>query len=146
MYEHGPGNVADWIAEAYEDSAHRLQEDFELAFGRARGWRDGVRWATEELVATLATDPARARFGYVEVMRAGVELRERRERVRQRSIDLFLREYVARHGAARMSQGKIELACNTIIHAIASHAAADKMGELPGAMDAMLLVAGACEL
>lgn len=104
-----------------------------------------MRWATEGLVRTLVRDPARARFGYVEVMLGGDRLRMLRETVRHDSIHLFVREYRARHGADGFSLGKIDLACNVIIHSIATHAREDRMSELPAALDAMLVAVGACE-
>ena len=140
---HGPRSAEGWIALAYADATQRLQADFEADFSAGRSWSDGLRRATDRLVATLAADSAQARFCYVEVMRGDQTLRELREVVRRRSIDLFIHQYVARHGTAEAPLVKLELACNSIIYTIATHAQQGRTAELPDALDAMLLAAGA---
>ena len=140
--EHGPGSAAGWLAATYVGVAKDLQRNFAIDFAPARTWHDGVRWATEGLVRTLAEDPALARFCYVEVLNAGNGLRLIRERVRRDSIGLFEREYVARHGAEAVPHGRLELSCNVIIYAISEHAREGRAAELPAALDAMLVAAG----
>lgn len=142
---HGPGSAPGWIAVAYAHATRRLQADFEADFAAGSSWSDGLRQATDHLVATLAGDSAQARFCYVEVMRGDRALRELREAVRRRSIDLFTRQYVERHGSRAVPEVKLELACNSIIHAIGTHAQEGRVEVLPDALDAMLLAAGSCE-
>jgi hypothetical protein len=142
---HGPGSARGWVAVAYAHATRQLQSDFEEDFNSGASWTDGLRLATEGLVATLADDSAQARFCYVEVMRGDKTMRELREAVRRRSIDLFTRQYLDRHGNRTVPEIKLELACNSIIHVISTHAREGRVAELPDALDAMLLPAGACE-
>jgi hypothetical protein len=142
---HGPGTIPGWIASAYEQSAQDLQTCFEVDLMGGASWADGLRRATQHLVWTLTRDPDRARFCYVEVLRGEPALRAHREAVRRRSIELFTREYAHRHGTERLPSVKLELACNSIIHTIATHASQGRVSELPKAVDAMLVAAGACE-
>jgi hypothetical protein len=143
--KHGPGSAKGWVAVAYASATRRLQADFEEQFNSGASWTDGLRRATEGLVSTLADDSAQARFCYVEVMRGDSTMRELREVVRRRSIELFTRQYLDRHGDGTVPEVKLELACNSIIHVIATHAREGRVAELPDALDAMLLPAGACE-
>jgi hypothetical protein len=143
--QHGPGSVAGWIASAYAQATDGLQTEFENDFAAGSSWNDGLRLATDRLVSTLADDPARARFCYVEILRGDQRLRAQREAVRHRSIELFTRQYEARHGGGELPHVKLELACNSIIHVISTHAREGRVSELPDALDAMLLAAGAWE-
>jgi hypothetical protein len=140
---HGPGSVAGWVADAYRESTQGLQRDFELDLMPARTWADGVRWATEGLVRTLISDPERARFSYVEVLQGDEGLRILREEVRRRSVEIFTRAWVDRHGLDQVAPLKMELACNVIIHAIGSHARDGRMADLAGELDAVFVAAGA---
>ena len=142
---HGPGSATGWIAVAYAHATQQLQADFEADFEAETRWSDGLRRATDHLVTKLAADSAQARFCYVEVMRGDSRLRELREAVRRRSIDLFTNQYIERHGRLNVPEVKLELACNSIIHVIATHAREGRAAELPDAVDGMLLAAGSCE-
>lgn len=142
---HGPGSAKGWVAVAYAHATQQLQSDFETDFAAGGSWGDGLRRATEHLVDTLASDSARARFCYVEVTRGDASMRELREAVRRRSIALFTSQYVERYGTLDVPEIKLELACNSIIHVIATHAREGRTAELPEALDAMLLAAGSWE-
>jgi hypothetical protein len=142
---HGPGSIGGWTIAAYDEATHHLQADFDADFDAGDTWSEGLRLATDHLVTKLAGDTAQARFCYVEVPRGGHELRAQRECVRQRSIDLFTRQYTRRHGSCDVPEVKLELACNAIIHVIASHARDGHATDLPDALEAMLRAARACE-
>ena len=142
---HGPGSAKGWVAVAYAHATRQLQADFEQDFASGASWTEGLRMATEGLLATLADDSAQARFCYVEVMRGDKTLRALREAVRRRSIDVFTRQYLERHGDRSVPEVKLELACNSIIHVISTYAREGRVAELHDALDAMLLPAGACE-
>lgn len=138
---HGPGCASGWLASAYSVAAGSLQAEFELGFAPARRWRDGMQWATESLVRALVADPACARYCFVEAPRAGGELRLLDEQARERWVALVEREYRLREPSAAVPHGRLRLACDTIAHAIASHARSERLHELPSVLDAVVAVA-----
>ena len=126
------------IGAAYLESAAELQSRFVAAFEQQTAWRDGLAAATRTLLETLADDPARARFCYVEVLEGPREVAALREQVRARSVDLFGEQYRARRRADPVPRLHLEVTNGAIIHAIERSARARRTDELPGLADAIV--------
>jgi AcrR family transcriptional regulator len=81
------------LCAAYLESMTDLQDRFATTMSFALSWDDGLDTAVREMLATLAADPARARFLFAEALAGPPALDVLRDRLRERSVRLL----AARH-------------------------------------------------
>jgi AcrR family transcriptional regulator len=87
------GSVHGCLLEAFQRGIDRLYALAEQAFGRGGRWETAFERAIAAVVSEIAAQPGLGRLLYVEaVERGGPEVWRRRDRVRQRFIDLLSRE------------------------------------------------------
>jgi AcrR family transcriptional regulator len=87
------GSVQGCLVEAFQRGMDRLYARAETAFGDAPSWEAAFRDAIRALVGELAATPGLGRVLYVEaVERGGPEVWLRRDRVRQRFVELLAQE------------------------------------------------------
>ncbi len=98
VHAHAHGDVMGVLGAAYLESAGALQRGFAWSWRQAPTPREGLNNAVGWLLTTLAEDPARALFCYVEIIKGGRPLRRLREQVRQGSVGIWTTQYT-RDGA-----------------------------------------------
>jgi hypothetical protein len=110
--------VAACVYDAYDEAAGNLFRVFADAFGDNESWEAAFATATRELFMRVATNPAEARFCFVEALRVDRELRRRCERRRAGIVEYLTGEY--EHGPKRepLSSMQIELLVGASFHAI----------------------------
>lgn len=140
----GDDPVAILVA-AYRESMTALQDRFArtLAFGAS--WEDGLERAVHELLATLAADPARARFLFAEVLGGPAALLVERDALRERSVRLLVARHRRFGGDPELSEDLCERVESVTADAIARACLRRRNASLP-ALAPEILDAGALVL
>ena len=90
FYEHF-GNKEDAFLAAYDELSKRLLEHVEAALQRARSFEEGVNACLEAFLEFVASEPTFAQMCIVEVLSAGPEALERRNRTMRAFAELVER-------------------------------------------------------
>ena len=110
--------VAACVYDAYDEASGNLFRVFADAFGEDQSWEAAFATATRELLVRVATNPAEARFCFVEALRVDRELRRRCERRRAGIVEFLTGEYEHRPCRDPLSSIQIELLVGASFHAI----------------------------
>lgn len=134
-------NALGLIGSAYLHSAGNLQRGFQRAGLRSPSDREGLRHAVGWLLNTLADDPARALFCYVEIVRGSTPLVSLREQIRRSSIEFWSAQHRRSLPSRQLPSSHFELvnsATISLIVARASQGRTDELRELPDAVMALI--------
>jgi AcrR family transcriptional regulator len=107
------------LCAAYLESMTDLQDRFAATLSAAVAWDDGLDRAVRELLATLAADPARARFLFAEALDGPPQLDVLRGRLRERSVRLLSARHRRLGEDPELSRLHCELLEETMANAIA---------------------------
>jgi hypothetical protein len=135
---HAHGDVVGVLGAAYLESAGALQRGFAWSWRQAPAPRDGLHNAVGWLLTTLAEDPARALFCYVEIIKGGRPLMRLREQVRQGSVGIWTTQYRETAPGNRLPTSHFELVNSATISLIAARASQGRTHELRDMPDAVL--------
>ncbi|HEV7493210.1 hypothetical protein [Baekduia sp.] len=135
---HAHGDVTGVLGAAYLESAGALQRGFIWSWRCAPTPRDGLRSAVAWLLTTLAEDPIRALFCYVEIVKGGRPLVRLREQVRQGSVAIWTAQYREMVPDSWLPPSHFELVNSATISLIATRAAQGRTHELRAMSDAVL--------
>lgn len=138
VYEHTRGDVTGVLGAAYLESAGALQRGFAWSWRQAPTPREGLRDAVGWLLTTLAEDPARALFCYVEIVKGGRPLVRLREQVRHGSVGIWTAHYRETAPDSWLPPSHFELVNSATISLIAARAAQGRTHELRDMPDTVL--------
>jgi DNA-binding transcriptional regulator YbjK len=138
------GHAQACLQAAYEELAAEILAGYRAAFATAVSWREGLRAATEQLLARLARDPGEARLLFVEVLRAP-GLRRQRDLARKASVAVFAREHERRRGPEQLADVHFELLQGAMFQLIASEVLAGRAARLQELSDELLTLAAVFE-
>ena len=138
VHEHARGDVTGVLGAAYLESAGALQRGFAWSWRRAPTPHEGLRSAVGWLLTTLAEDPARALFCYVEIVKGGRPLVRLREQVRHGSVGIWTAQYRETSPDSWLPPSHFELVNSATISLIASRAAQGRTHELRDMPDTVL--------
>jgi hypothetical protein len=142
---HRCGEVDACVAAAYREAVEGMQSRFAARLRSAATREDGLRDATEDLLAYLARNSDLAALVAVEVLNGGRELLELRERLRRRSVENVRRELARLDGTAAPPAVQVEMLVATIGHAIARQVTTGQTALLPEMLEPALTLVHACE-
>jgi AcrR family transcriptional regulator len=120
------------LADTYEEVAQSIYDDFAAVLAGEPAWHDALTRAARALLERLAARPAEARLCFVEILHADPELPRRRERRRQRLVDLFVSELGRRRDGAEKLRLQLELLIGAGFQLIAEAVASGETAGLPG--------------
>ncbi|MET0603259.1 MAG: hypothetical protein ABW167_14835 [Baekduia sp.] len=89
---HCPEGAARIVANAYRRASNELFEEYAASFRLADSWPDKLGTGLERLLRRLAHEPAVAHLCFVAPVGGGEELREIRESLRTRYVELLTTE------------------------------------------------------
>jgi hypothetical protein len=135
---HAHGDVVGVLGAAYLESAGALQRGFAWSWRHAPTPREGLQNAVGWLLTTLADDPARALFCYVEILKGGRPLVRLREQVRHGSVGIWTTQYRQTAPDNRLPASHFELVNSATISLIAARASHGRTHELRDMPDAVL--------
>ncbi|MET0601707.1 MAG: hypothetical protein ABW167_06935 [Baekduia sp.] len=138
VHAHAHGDVMGVLGAAYLESAGALQRGFAWSWRQAPTPREGLNTAVSWLLTTLAEDPARALFCYVEIIKGGRPLMRLREQVRQGSVGIWTAQYRETAPGNRLPASHFELVNGATISLIAARASQGRTHELRDMPDAVL--------
>jgi hypothetical protein len=139
---HARGDVTGVLGAAYLESAGALQRGFAWSWRRAPTPHEGLRSAVDWLLTTLADDPARALFCYVEIVKGGRPLMHLREQVRRGSVGIWTTQYRETAPDSRLPPNHFELVNSATISLIATRATQGRTHELRDMPDTVLALIG----
>jgi hypothetical protein len=138
VHAHAHGDVMGVLGASYLESAGALQRGFAWSWRRAPTPRDGLHNAVDWLLTTLAEDPTRALFCYVEIIKGGRPLMRLREQVRHGSVGIWTAQYRETAPDSRLPASHFELVNSATISLIAARASQGRTHELRDMPDAIL--------
>lgn len=138
---HAHGDVTGVLGAAYLESAGALQRGFAWSWRHAPTPREGLHDAVDWLLTTLAEDPARALFCYVEIVKGGRPLMRLREQVRHGSVGIWTTQYRETAPDSWLPPSHFELVNSATISLIAARASqgrTDELRDMPAAVLALI--------
>ncbi len=142
VHVHAHGDITGVLGAAYLESAGALQRGFVWSWRRAPTPREGLRSAVGWLLTTLADDPARTRFCFVEIIKGGRPLSRLREQVRRGSVTIWTTQYRRTAPESRLPPSHFELVTGATISLIAARSAQGRTHELRDLPDTVLALIG----
>ena len=128
---HLAGDVLGVLGAAYLASARGLQGGCQVAYLAAGAPREGVERSVRWLLRTLADDPDRARFSFVEVAQGPAPLVRLREQIRDSSVGLWVIQHASTHPRSRLPRSHFEMMNNATIALIADQVRQGSTDRLP---------------
>jgi hypothetical protein len=135
---HTHGDITGVLGAAYLESAGALQRGFAWSWRRAPAPSEGLRHAVGWLLTTLAEDPVRALYCYVEIIKGGRSLVRLREQVRHGSVGIWTMLYRKTAPDSWLPPSHFEFVNNATISLIATRAAQGRAHELRDMAGAVL--------
>lgn len=129
--KHLAGDILGVLGGAYLESAGGLQRGFHAAYREAATPRAGVESSIRWLLGTLANDPERAMFSYVEIVQGAKPLLQLREQIRRSSAGLWAVQYETNHPRSWLPPSHFEMVNNAAIAIIVDHARRGTTDRLP---------------
>lgn len=134
----GGDDALGLIGSAYLASAGGLQRGFQRAGLDAPNAREGLRHAVGWLLNTLADDPARAAFCYVEIVRGARPLVTLREQIRRGSVGFWSSQHQRSVPGQGLPLEHFELVNSATISLIVTRTAQGRTDELRDLPDAVM--------
>jgi hypothetical protein len=128
---HLAGDVLGLLGAAYLASARALENGCDAAYRAAPTPREGVECSVRWLLRTLADDPDRGLFGFVEVAEGPSALVGLREQIRRSSTGLWMVQHAGNHPRSPLPRSHFEMINNATITLIADHVRQGTTDRLP---------------
>jgi hypothetical protein len=135
---HLADDVLGALGGAYLESARGLQRGLHAAYRVAATPREGAESSVRWLLDTLADDPDRARFTYVDITEGAEPLLLLREQIRRSSAGLWELQYQTSHPRAWLPRSHFETISNAAIAIIGDHVRRDLTDRLPDHFDTVM--------
>jgi AcrR family transcriptional regulator len=130
FYEHFT-NKEDAFLAAYDEISKLLLEHVETALGRAQSFEDGVTGCLEAFLEFVASEPTFAQMCIVEVLSAGPEALERRNKTMRAFAELVERGAALGVPEATPPALTAQTIVGGIYEVVYSRLVEDRVGELP---------------
>ncbi|HEY4095293.1 MAG TPA: hypothetical protein VGM33_07285 [Baekduia sp.] len=128
---HLAGDVLGLLGAAYLASARALEAGCDAAYRAAPTPREGVERSIRWLLRTLADDPDRGLFAFVELARGPAALVALREQIRRSSVGLWMVQHAGNHPASPLPRSHFEMINNATITLVADHVRQGTTDRLP---------------
>jgi hypothetical protein len=135
---HVAGDVLGLVGAAYLASARALENGCDAAYRAAPTPREGVERSVRWLLRTLADDPDRGLFGFVEAVEAPTALVGLRQQIRRSSVGLWMVQHAGVHPDSPLPRSHFEMINNATITLIADHVRQGTTDRLPAQFETVM--------